>query len=983
MTSALFRGLKIGNRLVKAQEYNLASWIDNDAKAFPDDSVHQLKSSYFASLKKLSDQPGQNGTVALDSDSVSYLTKNVLYGCQTSSGRMRNCLQKGQKIIRKHLMKGNFEPLGIPAMLSDFVRTVFSVTWKTLYFMAFQLPAMLPGYKLFPMFFQTVVFEGFFVKLVYNPLLKSTLGPLNEAYKRFQTELFQLVATLKNTSDKNWMWLLFRMPDKILATLRHDWTLTEVACYVPALSGPAASLGVGLLAAASVAQPESMVDFTRWINCALVFVMGVFFMSVIPAHAQRSVGGGYDNECIAVAPMCFAGFFFVKAVQHNVSGTTGFLDWTLRVVYAVLAGLSHGFMAAGWGGYVFLINLVASHAGALFILERLRIYRSTKDPSRRFNELWVAYSVFYIVGTSIAVQIPVIGWAPLTSLEQILGLAVFVLVNLAKLSDVFAASSLFAPLLSQLRQITNSTAASHTLRPFSSVANVLFTGRGITCFVALLGALTCYGVAMDVDNFPLMKLFEKFFMPLSGRVKSLFGFHAVRTGNPLIDSVSEHQASNESIYFRTLDRTMYMATAGMAFLCLDLVRMGLRWLLLVAGPSVRNFVFKRPNSSSSDDYLMGAHNVFENNLTTDMTTPDQQGSKDEDEGPRNRKKLGRTTSTKSSEEVAKVVRKAPSKKEATIADKLFVQFSKLVGAGGIIAKRYLEFCDNAAKQKRMTSSVFGFRVADLIFGGNSRLAVSEESEAKGLSSQKLTSPLTRLNALLVRVVCVGIPNCIGKEDPSTPVATAGLYCVIFGFSTYMFSLKMARLIIFLGPTSSALAAVACGRIAQWVLEPLRVLTYTPVGDDVEEVFDSDGDLPEDSAALSKNLENPQEAASETASPHESNNSGTTQTSGLAKKQSNNSTTSTYELHRNSSQRLFVLFLRAVTCFALVFRFNIFTHMSTFLNQSYQMIQYGMSHPQIVSQNQDGSLKDDYREAYWWIRDNTAEDARILAWWDYG
>ena len=27
--------------------------------------------------------------------------------------------------------------------------------------------------------------------------------------------------------------------------------------------------------------------------------------------------------------------------------------------------------------------------------------------------------------------------------------------------------------------------------------------------------------------------------------------------------------------------------------------------------------------------------------------------------------------------------------------------------------------------------------------------------------------------------------------------------------------------------------------------------------------------------------------------------------------------------------------------------------------------------------------DDYREAYWWIRDNTPDDSRIMAWWDYG
>jgi len=29
------------------------------------------------------------------------------------------------------------------------------------------------------------------------------------------------------------------------------------------------------------------------------------------------------------------------------------------------------------------------------------------------------------------------------------------------------------------------------------------------------------------------------------------------------------------------------------------------------------------------------------------------------------------------------------------------------------------------------------------------------------------------------------------------------------------------------------------------------------------------------------------------------------------------------------------------------------------------------------------LIDDFREAYWWLRDNTPEDARVMAWWDYG
>jgi len=46
-----------------------------------------------------------------------------------------------------------------------------------------------------------------------------------------------------------------------------------------------------------------------------------------------------------------------------------------------------------------------------------------------------------------------------------------------------------------------------------------------------------------------------------------------------------------------------------------------------------------------------------------------------------------------------------------------------------------------------------------------------------------------------------------------------------------------------------------------------------------------------------------------------------------------------------------------------------------------------SHPSIVNSRRrdDGSveIKDDYREAYYWLKQNTQRDAKILSWWDYG
>ncbi len=46
-----------------------------------------------------------------------------------------------------------------------------------------------------------------------------------------------------------------------------------------------------------------------------------------------------------------------------------------------------------------------------------------------------------------------------------------------------------------------------------------------------------------------------------------------------------------------------------------------------------------------------------------------------------------------------------------------------------------------------------------------------------------------------------------------------------------------------------------------------------------------------------------------------------------------------------------------------------------------------SSPSVVlaSRNADGSqhIIDDFREAYYWLRQNTPSDAKVMSWWDYG
>lgn len=62
----------------------------------------------------------------------------------------------------------------------------------------------------------------------------------------------------------------------------------------------------------------------------------------------------------------------------------------------------------------------------------------------------------------------------------------------------------------------------------------------------------------------------------------------------------------------------------------------------------------------------------------------------------------------------------------------------------------------------------------------------------------------------------------------------------------------------------------------------------------------------------------------------------------------------------------------------------------FLPHSFRLGE-ALSEPQIMMRGRSKDKEsgkeyfiiDDFREAYWWLRDNTPQDARVMAWWDYG
>merc|ERR1719162_1054014 len=91
--------------------------------------------------------------------------------------------------------------------------------------------------------------------------------------------------------------------------------------------------------------------------------------------------------------------------------------------WGILAGIMYIYMVAAWGGYIFVINMIGVHALMLVGLGR-------------FNSgVHKAYTLFFVIGTFGAIQVPVVGMQPLRSLEQIGPLLVFLGYQVLAFSD--------------------------------------------------------------------------------------------------------------------------------------------------------------------------------------------------------------------------------------------------------------------------------------------------------------------------------------------------------------------------------------------------------------------------------------------------------------------------------------------------------------------------------------------------------------------
>jgi len=174
-----------------------------------------------------------------------------------------------------------------------------------------------------------------------------------------------------------------------------------------------------------------------------------------------------------------------------------------------------------------------------------------------------------------------------------------------------------------------------------------------------------------------------------------------------------------------------------------------------------------------------------------------------------------------------------------------------------------------------------------------------------------------------------------------------VFVIIYAVLSAYFAGVMVRLMLVITPVVCVAAAIAFSRLLEAYIDP---------------VVPNDEDATNGDAASSVPSKKAAKKAAGAAPP-------------------NPLTSFTGLLGLKTSSGVFGLDTRLAVVSSLTFFLFIFVYHCTWVTSS------AYSSPSVVlaSHNADGSqnIIDDFREAYYWLRQNTPKDAVVMSWWDYG
>jgi len=157
-------------------------------------------------------------------------------------------------------------------------------------------------------------------------------------------------------------------------------------------------------------------------------------------------------------------------------------------------------MVAAWGGYVFITNMIPLHALVLIFMGRFS------------DRLYVAYSSWYAIGTLASMQVPFVGFQPVSTSEHMGALAVFGFLQIVAFG-----------------QLVRTHVSSDQFRKL------------------LLGSVVAAGI-LGSAAFILLTYTGKI-APWTGRFYSLWDTGYAKKYIPIIASVSEHQPTAWPSFF--------------------------------------------------------------------------------------------------------------------------------------------------------------------------------------------------------------------------------------------------------------------------------------------------------------------------------------------------------------------------------------------------------------------------------------------------
>ncbi|OII76232.1 oligosaccharyl transferase STT3 subunit family protein [Cryptosporidium andersoni] len=124
-------------------------------------------------------------------------------------------------------------------------------------------------------------------------------------------------------------------------------------------------------------------------------MLAALFTGISPTYLSRSVAGSYDNEAVAIFALIISFALYLRAINDG------------RILSSLLASLAYNYMTMSWGGYVFIINTIAIYNLILVLLNRFTFKH------------YVVYTVFYLVGTILNLNIPFVGIGAIKSSEHL------------------------------------------------------------------------------------------------------------------------------------------------------------------------------------------------------------------------------------------------------------------------------------------------------------------------------------------------------------------------------------------------------------------------------------------------------------------------------------------------------------------------------------------------------------------------------------